>query len=269
MNDLALYICIALIFPLSAVASTSVSSDHVWAIVKISYDPATKKAEGGTCGTAFFINDTVFLTAHHFIETKTSNLFTPNSGYSKVRIFLANSRGDIIDDFRIVERVPDYDLAIGRIGKPNPAIRVCPLQLDIQLGNEVYNIGFPTDQGISDYSLKIEGQKLIVNRISPKPSIQQGIVKAIKQVSLSTNDVNLQDKTVAIMNYSSRTGFSGGPLVSKESGKVIGLMSFVIPREFDSGTPVVAIRMADIEPLVARYGHRDKPNGKDKNGKTR
>lgn len=269
MNHLALYICTALIFPLSAFASTSVSSDYVWAIVKMSYDPATLKAEGGTSGTAFFINDTIFLTAHHLIETNTSNLFTPNPGYPNVRVFLANSHGDIIDDFRIVERVPAYDLAVGRIGKPHPAIRVCPLQINIQLGDEVYNMGFPTDQGISDYSLKIEGQKLIVNRIRLKPSIQRGTVKAITQVSLRANDVNLQDKTVVIMNYSSRVGFSGGPLVSKASGKVVGLMSFVIPREFDSGTPVVAIRMADIKPLVARHGQRDKPNDKDRNGKTR
>ena len=262
MNHLALYICTALILPLSAFASTSVSSDHVWAIVKMSYDPATLKAEGGSCGTAFFISHTTFLTAHHLIETNTSSLFRPNAGYPNVRIFLANSHGDIIDDFSIVKRVPEYDLAIGRIGKPHPAIRVCPLEMNIDFGDEVYNIGFPTDQGIPDYALRIEGQRLIVQRIRMKPSIQQGAVKTITPVTLRTNDVNLQDKTVLIINYSSRIGFSGGPLVSKRSGKVVGLMSFVIPREFDPSTPVVAIRMADIKSLVDQEGQQDNPADK-------
>jgi S1-C subfamily serine protease len=79
----------------------------------------------------------------------------------------------------------------------------------------------------------------------------------------------IQDKTVVIMNYSSRVGFSGGPLVSKESGKVVGLMSFMIHREVDSSASVVAIRMADIEPFAARLVQRDKPKDKDRNGKTR
>ena len=250
MNDLILYTCIALILPLSAFASTPVSSDHVWAIVKISYDPATMKAEGGACGTAFFINDTTFLTAHHLITTKTSDLFTPNIGYPRARLLLANSQGDMIESFQIVARVPEYDLAIGRIEKPHSAIRACPLQSNIQLGDEVYNLGFPTDQGISDYSFAIKGQELVVSRIRLNPSIQQGAVRTIKQVSLSANDVSLQNKTVAIMDYSSRTGFSGGPLVSRHSGKVIGLMSFVIPKELDPSTPAAAIRMADINSFI-------------------
>jgi S1-C subfamily serine protease len=254
MNHFALYICTALILPFSAFASSSVSSDHVWAIVKISYDPATLKAEGGISGTVFFISDTTFLTAHHLIETNTSSLFRPNAGYHNVRIFLANSHGDIIDDISIVKRVPEFDLVIGRIGKPHSAVKVCPLEMNVNLGDEVYNIGFPTDQEISDYRLKIEGQRLIVQHIRMKPSIQQGVVKAIKSITLRANDVNLQDRMVLIMNYSSRIGFSGGPLVSKRSGKVVGLMSFVIPKEFDPSTPVVAIRMADIKTLVDHEG---------------
>lgn len=260
MTNLVLYTCIALIFPISAFASASVSSDHVWAIVKMSYDPATMRAEGGPCGTIFFINDTVFLTAHHIIETNTSKLFTPNIGYPKVRLFLVNSHGDMIDSFQIVKCLPGYDLAIGRVEKPHPAIRACPLQSNIQLGDEVYNLGFPTDQGLSDYSLKINGQELIVNRIRLKPSIQQGSVRAIKQVTLSSNDVNIQDKTVVIMDYSSRTGFSGGPLVSRHSGKVVGLISFGIPWESDPSKPVAAIRMADINSYIRNVASKLLPN---------
>ena len=253
MKQIALYLCCAVVLLPSLCRSQPVSSGHVWAIVKVSYDPTTLKAEGGSGGTVFFVNETTFVTAHHGNETN-SAMLRPNAGYPNVRVFLANSRGDMIDDFWIVKRVPDYDLAIGRISKSHPAVRVCPLQTEIAPGEEVYNIGFPTDQGVPDYLFRIEGHKLIVQRIRIKPFRQEGTVQAIKRVTVRANDVNLQGKTVAVLDYSSRVGFSGGPLVSRSSGKVVGLMSFVIPKEFDPRTPAVAIRMSDIEPFLESEG---------------
>lgn len=256
MKQLALYLC-CVIMLLSSCTSQPVSSDHVWSIVKLSYDPATSKVEGGICGTVFFVKETIFITAHHGNEAN-SAMLRPNVGYPNVRVFLANYKGDTIDDFWIVERVPEYDLAIGRIRRPHPAVRVCLLQTDLAAGDEVYNIGFPTDQGVPDYLLRIEGQKLIVQRISMKPFLQQGTVKAIMKATVLTNDVIIQDKMVAVLDYSSRLGFSGGPLVSRSTGKVVGLMSFVIPKEFDSNTPVVAIRMEDIKSIIEED---DQPQG--------
>lgn len=256
MKQLALYLCFTLVVLLSPCTAQPVSSDHVWAIVKVSYDPTTLKAEGGSCGTVFFVSETIFVTAHHGNEANSARL-RPNVGYPNVRVFLANSQGDTIDDFWIVKRVPEYDLAIGRIGRPHPAVRVCPLQTEIAPGDEVYNIGFPTDQGIPDCSLQIEGHKLVVQRIRMKPFTQEGTVKAIKKVTVRADDVNLQDKTVAVLDYSSRNGFSGGPLVSRSSEKIVGLISFVVPKEFNPRTPVVAIRMSDIEPFLERQDQQE------------
>jgi len=252
MTHVTSYVCCAvLLFP-SFCTSQPVSSDYVWAIVKVSYDPTTRKAEGGSCGTVFFVNETTFATAHHVANQAT---FSPNAGYPNVRVFLANSRGDTIDDFRIVQQEPDYDLAIGSIVKANPAVRVCPLQTEIVRGERVYNIGFPTDQ-VFEYSFAFEGPTLVVQRIRMKPIRQEGTVQDIRKLTVRANDVNLQDMTVAVLNYSSRIGFSGGPLVSESSGKVVGLMSFVIPKEFDPRRPAVAIRMSDIEPLLEKGGQQ-------------
>jgi len=260
MKQLALRLCCAVVL-LSSCASQPVSSDHVWAMVKLSYDPATKKAVGGSCCTVFFVNETTFITAHHGNETN-SAMFRPNAGYPNVRVFLANSQGDTIDDFWIIERVPEYDLAIGRITRPHPAVRVCPLQTELAAGDEVHNIGFPTDKSVLDHKLRIEEQKLIVQRISMKPFVQQGTVKAFRKATVRKNDVNIQGKTVAVLDYSSRVGFSGGPLVSRSTGKVVGLMSFVIPKEFDSETPAVAIRMADIKSIIEKEGQTKDPGDK-------
>jgi hypothetical protein len=258
MKRISRYLWVPLVVLLSSCASVRVSSNHVWAIVKISYDPATLKAEGGSCGSAFFVDETTFVTTHHGAEMD-SGVLKPNSGYPNVRVILVNSEGDTIDDFWITKRVPEYDLAIGRINKKDPAVRVCPIETQIAVGDEVYNIGYPTDQGVPDYSLRIDGHKLIVQSIHMTPSIQSGSVKAIKKATVHANDVNLEEKTVAILDYASRVGFSGGPLVSKRSGKVLGLMSFGIPKALDSKTPVVAIRMADIHSIIEKEGQQHAP----------
>lgn len=250
MKHITSYLWCAVVLLPSFCGSQPVTSDYVWAIVKVSYDPKAGKAEGGSCGTVFFVNDTTFVTAHHLAN---SALFRPNAGYPYVRVFLANSRGDTIDDFRIVQQEPDYDLAIGRIVGSHPAIQVCPLQTQIARGEKVYNIGFPTDQ-VFEYSLAFEGSTLVVQRIRMKPIRQEGLVQDIRKVTVRSNDVNIQDETVAVLDYSSRIGFSGGPLVSSSSGKVVGLMSLVIPKEFDPRRPAVAIRMSDIEPLLEKWG---------------
>jgi hypothetical protein len=251
MKQLASYLCSAVVVLPSLCRAQPVLSNYVWAIVKVSYDPITLKAEGGSCGTVFFVTETTFITAHHGNEAN-SGMLRPNAGYPNVRVFLANSQGDTIEDFWIVKRIPDYDLAIGRISKSHPAVRVCPLQTEIVPGGEVYNIGFPTDQGVPDYSLRIDGYKLIVERIRIRPLTQEGTVQAITNLTIRANDIHLQDRTVAVLSYSSRVGFSGGPLVCKKSGKVVGLMSFVIPKEINVHAPAVAIRMSDIEPFLEK-----------------
>jgi hypothetical protein len=255
MYRIGLYLWAPLLVLLSSCSNLPVSTEHVWAIVKVSYDPATLKAEGGSCGTVFFVDQTTFVTTHHGAEVD-AGVLRPNPGYPDVRVFLANSRGDMIDDFWITKRVPEYDLAIGRISRQHVAVLVCPLAAGIDAGDKVYNIGFPTDQGVLDYSLRIDGHKLSVQSIQMAPSIQNGLVKAIKKVTVRSNDVNLNEKTVAILDYASRVGFSGGPLVSKSSGKVVGLMSFVIPKAFDPNTPVVAIRMEDIKAVIEEEGQQ-------------
>jgi hypothetical protein len=254
-KEFVLYLCCTVVLVISC-TSQRVSSDHVWAIVKVSYDPAMLKAVGGSCGTVFFVSETTFITVHHGSEANTEML-RPNAGYPNVRVFLANSKGETIEDFWIVKRVPEYDLAIGRISKPHPAVRVCPLQTEIAAGDRVYNIGFPNDEGIREYSFLINGDKLIVQRIDMRPITQDGSVKAITKATVRAVDVNLQDKTVAVLDYSSRVGFSGGPLVSRNSGKVVGLMSFVVPQKDDPNTPVVALRMADLKSIIETEGQKD------------
>jgi len=226
--------------------SAGTLSNHVWSFVKISYDPKTLKAEGGSCATVFFVTSTIFVTAHHGLEVG-SERFKPSKGFPNVRVFLGNAKGDIIDDFWIEKRIPEYDLVVGRIREGCATVEVCELQRSIAQKDEVYNLGFPTDQSNRlNYTLSMEGDKLIVQRLQIQPAVQEGIVKATTNYSISAIDVKLTDKKVAFLSYTSRVGFSGGPLISKQSGKVVGMMSLVAPESDDSSKPAVAIRIADI-----------------------
>lgn len=226
----------------------SVSSNHVWAIVKISYDPATLKAKGGTCGTVFFVNETNFVTAHP--TEIDSGLFVPNKGYPNVRVFLANAQGDTIEDFWIVSRAPEHDLAIGRVRTPHPHVLVCQPDSNVRPGDEVYNIGFPTNQ-VPDISLRMQGHKLIVEKIRISPSFQHGTIEAIMPLPPNAKDqVKIQNQPVIILNHSSTTGFSGGPLVARRSGKVVGMMSFVTPATAVRPEAVAAIPIANIQPHI-------------------
>lgn len=227
-------------------------SEFAWALVKISYDPNSMRMEGGVCGTVFFVNKRTFVTAHHC-----SQVFDPNQGYPKVKVFLIDQKGNIIHDIQITQHVPEYDLAIGKILTDTPSVGVCMASRRAVLGDSVYNIGFPTDQGLSlqrgfsECQFRIQNDNLIIDKIKVNQFKQSGTIEHIQPVTVHANDVTLDYKTTIGLDYSSRTGFSGGPLLEESSGKVIGMMSFLVPEQYDIRKPAMAIRIEDI----ARYVH--------------
>lgn len=124
-----------------------------WAILKISYDPITNTAEGGICGSAFFLKEKIFISAHHCFN---DSVFIPNKNFPKVKAFLVNNKGHIINDIRIKKIVPEYDLAVGEVIQYDKNIIVYSFANDFHVGDSVYNIGFPTDESLIKYRIKIE-----------------------------------------------------------------------------------------------------------------
>ncbi|TSA32807.1 MAG: serine protease [Porphyromonadaceae bacterium] len=213
-----------------------------WAIFKISYDPNTNMAEGGICGSAFFFKEQFFISAYHCFN---DSVFTPNKNFPKVKVFLVNNRGDIIDDIRIKKLVPEYDLAIGEVIQHDKNVIAYSLANDFNVGDSVYNIGFPTESLIN-YRIKIEKNNLFVENIILKEFRQNGEVEDILRITVNSNDVKLDNKLMIKLTYTSKLGFSGGPCLLKSSGKVIGMMSMLIPFEIDPKKPAMAVRISDI-----------------------
>lgn len=223
--------------------------DNIWAILKISYNPVTIEAQGGTCGTVFFINNKYFISANHCFDNQ---IFNPNPGFPKVKLCLANEKGDIIEsiNFRIKKSIPDYDLAIGELINTDKNIVGCSIGEDCVAGDDVYNIGFPTDDKLVNYKLRIENDELVIENLNLRKSKQEGKVSKLVMSTVNANDIKLKDKLLIQLNYTSTVGFSGGPLISKSTGKIVGLMSLVVPKEIDVNQPAMAIRISDILPFI-------------------
>ncbi|OGS23331.1 MAG: hypothetical protein A2252_09625 [Elusimicrobia bacterium RIFOXYA2_FULL_39_19] len=217
----------------------------VWAIIKVSHNPGTNQAAGGICGTAFFVSKNQFISAHHCFN---SPVFIPNHGFSKVKVFLTNESGRIIENIAIDKLVPEYDLTIGRLNS-HENVDVLPVENDFKVGDAVYNIGFPVGESLVGYNLRTSGDELIVENVRVKAFQQSGIIDSVPIVTVNADDVKIIDKQMIKLSYTSHTGFSGGPLIL--GGKVIGMMSLVIPSEYDPAQPAMAIRMADIAKYIA------------------
>ena len=198
---------------------------QTWAIIKISYNPGTEQAVGGICGTVFFVNQKQFISAHHCFN---NSVFPPNPGYSKVKVFLANESGRIIENISLEKSVPEYDLAIGRLNSKEN-IDVLPAGNDFKVGDSVYNIGFPVTESLVSMPLSFVNGNLVVESVTVKAFRQDGIIEAVPIVNISAIDIKTVGKQMIKLSYTSRTGFSGGPLILAGSSKVIGMMSLVVP----------------------------------------
>jgi len=239
-------VCIVIVISFSNLYTLALPEENnvIWAIFKISYDPINNRpAEGGICGTAFFVKDRIFVSANHCFNKKS---FEPNAGYPKVKTFLVNENGCIIDNLKIRKLIPEYDLAIGEIDHPCKDIAPYIVEHEFNVGDIVYNIGFPTSKSLINHEFKIKDDQLIVENIHLRSFEQEGNVTNILPRTIRGNDVNLENKIVIELDHTSEEGFSGGPLLQKTSNKVIGMMSFLVPKTQDPHAPVAAIRMCDI-----------------------
>ena len=227
--------------------------DGVFAILKISYNPFTRRAEGGICGTGFFYSPFNFITAYHCFN---SNTFIPNKGYKEVRIFLANESGKIIYNPKIYKQYPEFDLSIGRINSRNKNVKFLSLS-DLPRTNfkkikSVYNLGFPArHHPLSKAEIQNHEEELIVNKVPLSLHTQRGHIKErVENFSINANDIKVKNKVAFILNYTSELGFSGGPLFDKSTSKVIAFMSLVIPENRDLDKPAVAISVENIKHLL-------------------
>lgn len=216
----------------------------VFAIFKVSYNPITNQKVGGVCGTCFFINEKDFITAHHCFN---GNLFNPNVGFPKVEIFLSHSNGQMIYNPEIKGLYPDYDLSIGTVNNRMSTYFSNFSSSDNLAGKGVYNLGYPSSRAVKDYDFTIVDGNLKAINIELRLEKQEGAIERMVNLTSDANDVKFKNRRVILLNHTSETGFSGGPLIISDREQVVGFMSLVLPKKTDLLRRVVAVPISEIQ----------------------
>ena len=199
-----------------------------YAILKLSYNAiGDSQLEGGICGTGFFINKRIFLTAHHVLN---SNSKKPNNGFKYCQFWLVSRNNQIIELSN--ETIKDF-----------PAIDSCVIDFthDQSVTCQNVNINIPIAAGkisnlgyVGSCMPKIDAcwfdKKLSIGSIDVAKCIADGSgnINSIRKNTVSSNDVNIKDKTVLITSYPGIVGMSGGALLNDQN-EIIGLLSLGLP----------------------------------------
>jgi V8-like Glu-specific endopeptidase len=198
--------------------------NRVWVILRPHYSALGKLQSIGICGAGFFINKNIFITSYHILN-ETS--FMPNAFYFNKNIFLVNPEGKKIEitSENIYKLVPEIDITIIKTSKEeNYSENFFEFDENYLEGEQVKNIGYPESRTEDIISYDFNSNSLYIKRQFE----QQGkILKCYKNYSINANDVKIFNKKVIILDYTSESGFSGGPLL--KNGKVIGIMSHLYP----------------------------------------
>ena len=222
------------------------------AIFKASYNfPKDTNVIGGICGTAFFINEKTALTANHLLNL---DKFKPNDGFSNCKFWLLLENGQtLLLEKDYLNSYPDIDTT--KICFP---VIVFKDSFNYKTaiskkGNKFILKGFlssvsenPSPQVTLNWSAQ---EELVINNFDliSVVSVQEGVVEEIKNISLKSNDVVVNDKKYLTLSCGGNTGLSGAPLVKSDTDEVIGLMSFGLPENVTRKTNLFAISIDEVE----------------------
>lgn len=241
---------VIIIFTLIYINTQDQIENAVFAIVKLSYNiPGQTPVQGGICGTAFLINDHTLLTAHHVLNTNV----TPSEGFKYCQFWLL-SRGNKtiipIEPKNCCKDCPEIETTFIKL--KIPLINIKPIKVEnsfFKINDPIYCIGHSfKSMPITDRDVKWDNNILIIKNYSLKncKSDKNGYIKTIEIRNANYNDVKLKNKKVIQPSFKAILGMSGGPLLHKNSNKLIGLMSYGFPPDSDIKDIVYAITVNEI-----------------------
>lgn len=219
----------------------------VFAVVKLSYNiPGETPVTGGICGSAFLINDSTALTAHHVLN----NSIAPNPGFKFCQFWLIKRNTKLIIPISNENFIclPDIETTIIKLENSIRLANFIRIEKEsTKINSPVFNIGHI---GGSMPIKNANWQNNILNIINYSllnlKSDSIGVIKSIKKCTINTNDVNLNNITVVQPSFKAIEGMSGGPLLNKSTNKLIGLMSFGLPADSTTKNIVFAISVNEI-----------------------
>lgn len=215
-----------------------------FALIKLSYNEiGDSNIEGGICGTGFFVDNKIFITAHHIFNNKSK---IPNVGFRNCQYWLVSKTGEIIEvkDVNIAD-YPEIDTTTITF---NTCITDNIVEIERTLpnvGDEIYNQGFTTNMPMINCGYNSYGLFLKSVDLSNNISDGNGTVREINNETIYYDDVKLKGKTLIITSYPGRVGMSGGPMYNVKN-EVIGLMSIGFPPDIQQKNFLGAIWIDEI-----------------------
>lgn len=189
--------------------------EKTWVILRPSYNQNGDLINVGIVGTGFFITKNKFITAYHCVKKE---VFIPNESYNNTNILIMSPIGDSITiEEKDVKFYTEFDITLININSEFPYLKN---KRNIKINDSIYNIGYPSNQIMS--LLKTNPLKIKATQVC-----WGSILNIVNNYSIKSNDVNIENKEVFVLDYTVDVGFSGGPLLS--SGKIIGMMSHINP----------------------------------------
>ena len=90
---------------------------------------------------------------------------------------------------------------------------------------------------------------MVINNfnLSSVTSIQEGTLEEIRNISLNSKDVKINNKKYLTLSCGGNTGLSGAPLLKSDTGEVVGRMSFGLPVDVVIKEKLFAISIDEVE----------------------
>jgi hypothetical protein len=216
------------------------------AILKLSYNKVGETpVTGGVCGSFFLIRPNLAITANHVLN-KTE--FKPNEGFVRCQFWLLLISNIIFElDSNSFLEFPEIDLTVIPL-KRELKIRIRDLSKDdLAVGIEIYNEGFIANQ-IPIVNANWDRDKLRIdscdlNSISTR---SDGFIRSLKTMSVNAKDIKMNNVRGIETSYGGVLGMSGGPLIRKDTDKIIGLMSIGLPPDIPVKETLFAVSTQEI-----------------------
>ena len=119
---------------------------------------------------------------------------------------------------------------------------------NININLKCYNIGFISGR-IPLLDLELISGKLRVksfNSFTDYYAVSNGYIMKKIQLDLNSNDITLNNISVYQTSYGGCVGMSGGPLINTETGEILGIMSFGLPKDSFDKTNLFSISIDEI-----------------------
>lgn len=216
-------------------------------ILKFSYNGiGGTQVKGGICGSFFFIQKDLAVTANHVLST---NNFKPNKGFKKCQYWLL-VQPDIVIELNKADLIdyPEIDTTIIPLHN-NYSIEVRETSIDeVDVGLECMNEGFIGGKMPKlEVSWAKKGLQIKSCSYDGTESNGYGEIRSIRILTVNNAiDIKMNGVQGLETSYGGVVGMSGGPLINTETDEIIGLMSIGLPADVPVKKTLFAVAIKEV-----------------------